>query len=128
MLWHALVQGIRGIAPVMPFLAEHLWRNLVAEACEGAPESVFLAGWPEAGEPDEALLDEIAEVRGDRRARATAPATAADLKLRQPLRSLVVEGAERALGPRRRDRRGASGEVGRLRAVRRGERPARSRT
>ena len=49
-LWHALVQGIRGIAPVMPFLAEHLWRNLVAEACEGAPESVFLAGWPEAGD------------------------------------------------------------------------------
>ena len=31
------------IAPVVPFLAEHLWRNLVAEACEGAPESVFLA-------------------------------------------------------------------------------------
>ena len=26
-LWHALVQGIRGIAPVMPFLAEHLWRE-----------------------------------------------------------------------------------------------------
>jgi isoleucyl-tRNA synthetase len=94
-LWYALVQGIRGIAPVMPFLAEHLWRNLVAEACEGAPESIFLAGWPEAGEPDEALLEEIREVRAivelGHRARG-----AVEIKLRQPLRTLVVEGASRA--------------------------------
>jgi isoleucyl-tRNA synthetase len=96
-LWHALVQGIRGIAPVMPFLAEHLWRNLVAEPCEDAPESVFLAGWPEAGEPDRALLAEIAEVRAvvelGHRARG-----AVEIKLRQPLRALVVEGAELAAG------------------------------
>ena len=96
-LWHALVQGIRGIAPVMPFLAEHLWQVLVAEPCEGAPESVFLAGWPEPGEPDAALLEEIREVRAivelGHRARG-----AAEIKLRQPLRALVVEGAERALG------------------------------
>jgi isoleucyl-tRNA synthetase len=96
-LWHALVQGIRGIAPVMPFLAEHLWRNLVAEACEGAPESVFLAGWPEAGQPDRALLAEIAEVRAvvelGHRARG-----AVEIKLRQPLRALVVEGAQLAAG------------------------------
>jgi isoleucyl-tRNA synthetase len=95
-LWHALVQGLRGIAPVMPFLAEHLWQVLVAEPCEGAPESVFLAGWPEAGEPDHALLGEIREVRAivglGHRAR-----DGAGHKLRQPLRSLVVEGAELAM-------------------------------
>ena len=33
-LWYAVVQAVRVIAPVMPFLAEHLWRNLVAEACD----------------------------------------------------------------------------------------------
>jgi isoleucyl-tRNA synthetase len=96
-LWYALVQGLRGVSPVMPFFAEHLWRNLVADAAEGAPASVFLAGWPEAGEPDEALLEEIAEVRAivelGREARGTA-----GRKLRQPLRTLVVEGAARALG------------------------------
>jgi isoleucyl-tRNA synthetase len=94
-LWHALVQGLRGIAPVMPFLTEHLWQVLVAEPCEGAPESVFLAGWPAAGAPDRALLAEIREVRAivglGHRAR-----DGAGHKLRQPLRSLVVEGAELA--------------------------------
>jgi isoleucyl-tRNA synthetase len=86
-LWDALTQALRVIAPVMPFLAESLWRNLVDEN-----ESVFLAGWPEPGEVDEPLLAEVAEVRRvvelGRRAR-----DASRLKLRQPLRRLVVEGA-----------------------------------
>jgi isoleucyl-tRNA synthetase len=78
----------------MPFLTDHLWRVLVQPA-EGAPESVFLAGWPEEVARDNALLDEIADVRRvvelGRQARSSA-----GLKLRQPLRSLVVEGASRA--------------------------------
>ena len=32
--WWALVQGVRAAAPVMPFLSDHLWRNLVAGAAE----------------------------------------------------------------------------------------------
>jgi isoleucyl-tRNA synthetase len=90
-LWFALVQGIRVISPVMPFLAEHLWRNLTSP-CAGAPGSVFLAGWPRVAAADDSLLAEVADVRRvvelGRQARA-----AAGLKLRQPLRSLVVEGA-----------------------------------
>ncbi|MHB1242331.1 MAG: class I tRNA ligase family protein, partial [Gaiellaceae bacterium] len=91
-LWHALVQGLRVVAPVMPFLAEHLWQALVRNADGDPPASVHLAGWPDAGEPDRALLDEVAEVRRvvglGHQARA-----ASQLKLRQPLRRLVVEGA-----------------------------------
>ncbi|HVN62372.1 MAG TPA: class I tRNA ligase family protein, partial [Gaiellaceae bacterium] len=91
-LWVALAQALRVIAPVVPFLAEHLWRNLVAGACEGAPESIFLASWPEPRELDEALLAEIAEVRRvvelGRQARAQA-----QVKHRQPLRRAVVYGA-----------------------------------
>ena len=93
-LWYALVQGLRVISPVMPFLADHLWRVLT-EPAEGAPDSAFLAGWPEAAERDEALLAEVADVRRvvelGRQARATA-----GVKLRQPLRAMVVEGAELA--------------------------------
>jgi isoleucyl-tRNA synthetase len=94
-LWFALVTGLRVISPVMPFLAEHLWRNLVADVCAEAPESIFLAGWPELGEPDERLLADISEVRRvvelGREARSTA-----GVKLRQPLRRVYVRGARLA--------------------------------
>jgi isoleucyl-tRNA synthetase len=90
-LWHALVTALRVISPVMPFLAEHLWRTLVAPTRDAAA-SVFLAGWPDTVAPDEGLLAEVAEVR-----RAVAlghqARQAAGLKVRQPLRQLVVEGA-----------------------------------
>ncbi len=90
-LWYALVHGLRVVAPLMPFLADHLWRVLTAP-CEDAPASVHLAGWPEPAPADAALLDEIAELRRvvelGRQARSTS-----GMKLRQPLRSLVVEGA-----------------------------------
>jgi isoleucyl-tRNA synthetase len=87
-LWFALVQSLRVIAPLMPFLAEHLWRNLVQDG----PASVFLAGWPEVVEPDEALLAEMAEVRRVVRLGNQARASSG-LKLRQPLRRLVVAGS-----------------------------------
>jgi isoleucyl-tRNA synthetase len=87
-LWFALVQSLRVIAPVMPFLAEHLWRNLVQDG----PASVFLAGWPEAVEPDEQLLAEMADVRRVVRLGNQARSTSG-LKLRQPLRRLVVAGS-----------------------------------
>src|SRR5262245_25755902 len=87
-LWYALVQSLRVVAPVMPFLTEHLWLNLAADG----PGSIFLAGWPGPREPDDALLEEMAAVRGvvslGHRARATS-----GLKVRQPLRRLVVAGA-----------------------------------
>jgi isoleucyl-tRNA synthetase len=90
-LWYALAQGLRVIAPVMPFLADHLFRRLTAPA-EGAPESVHLAGWPEVREPDSELLAEVAELRRvvelGRQARSSV-----GVALRQPLRTLVVEGA-----------------------------------
>jgi isoleucyl-tRNA synthetase len=93
-LWYALAQGVRAIAPVMPFLAEHLWRHLVAGPAEGAPASVHLAGWPEPrGElVDEGLVAEVAETRRvvdlGRQARSSS-----GMKGRQPLRRLVVQGA-----------------------------------
>jgi isoleucyl-tRNA synthetase len=96
-LWWSVVQALRVVSPAMPFLADHLWRNLVAGPCEGAPDSVHLAGWPEAGQLDEQLLTEVAEVRRvvelGRQARAQS-----GLKLRQPLRRLVVQGADGVSG------------------------------
>jgi isoleucyl-tRNA synthetase len=87
-LWYALVQALRVISPVMPFLADHLWRNLVPDG----PASVFLAPWPEPQEPDATLLAEMAEVRRVVRLGNQARSSSG-LKLRQPLRRLVVAGS-----------------------------------
>ena len=94
-LWVALTQVLRVMAPLIPFLSDHLWRNLVAEACEGAPDSVHLAGWPDVVVElvDDELLAQMAEVRRvvalGHQARAHS-----GIKLRQPLRRLVVQGAD----------------------------------
>jgi len=87
-LWYALVQTLRVLSPILPFVTDHLWRTLVLDG----PESVHLAAWPDVEDADTALLDEIAEVRRvvelGRQARSTS-----GIKLRQPLRRLVIEGA-----------------------------------
>jgi isoleucyl-tRNA synthetase len=90
-LWWSLVQALRVIAPVMPFLSDHLWRMLVLDG----PESVHLAGWPDVADTEDGLLEQMAAVRRvvalGHQARAQS-----GLKLRQPLRRLVVQGAEAA--------------------------------
>ncbi|HEV7720555.1 MAG TPA: isoleucine--tRNA ligase [Iamia sp.] len=96
-LWSSLTTALRTIAPVMPFLAEHLWQRLVVDAVDapdGVPASVFLAGWPSIAAPDAELLADTAAVRRvvglGRQARDKV-----ELGLRQPLRRLVVEGEPR---------------------------------
>ena len=90
-LWYALVQMTRLIAPVMPFLADDLWSNLVVEVCADAPDSIHLAGYPVVDEnlSDDALLDEMDAVRAvvelGRAARDNA-----NMKVRQPLRAVIV--------------------------------------
>jgi isoleucyl-tRNA synthetase len=98
-LYSSLVDALRAISPIMPFLTEHLWQVLVTDAVPDAPASVFLAGWPEARPTDDQLLAEIAAVRRlvdlGRQARATAK-----VRTRQPLAQLVAEGLDLAAGHR----------------------------
>src|SRR5437763_4161649 len=90
-LWIALVQAARVVAPVLPFLSEHLWQALITGACPNAPASVHLAGWPTRSQRpgDDELLAEIATVRDivqlGRRARVEA-----NPKLRPPLRRMCA--------------------------------------
>ncbi|MDX1468474.1 MAG: isoleucine--tRNA ligase [Acidimicrobiia bacterium] len=95
-LWVALVAALRIVSPVMPFLTDHLWRSLVSGPCPEAPTSIHLAGWPQPRVAiDQGLIDAMAVTRRvvelGRRTRMEA-----SLKLRQPLRSAVVRGAELA--------------------------------
>lgn len=64
-LYECLVTVAKLIAPAMPFLSEALYRNLVVEVDETAPDSVHLAQWPAVNEAaiDAKLLDEMTLVR-----------------------------------------------------------------
>ncbi len=133
-LWYAIVQSLRVVAPVLPFLTEHLWRRLVGGPCgEEAPESVHLAGWPEVASAleDDALLAGMGEARASRRAR---PPGAGDRRREAPPAAAPARGrggrpGGRARGhdPRRAAREGARVRAGRgARAAREAE-PARPR-
>ena len=97
-LWVGTVTALRVLAPVMPFLTEHLWQNLVAGPCADAPDSIHLAGWPQPpASIDEDLLAEMAVTRrvveAGRRARSEA-----NIKLRQPLSKAIIRGGDLARG------------------------------
>ena len=89
-LHEALVACARFLAPVLPFLSESMYQNLVVGADPEAPDSVHLTRWPTtelAGRRDEALERAMAVAR-----RAVDLARTlrgqAGLKVRQPLARL----------------------------------------
>ncbi len=90
-LYEVLVTLTKLLAPYIPFTTEAMWRNLVGSVAADAPESVHLADWPTY---DEALIDEDlrADVALARRIVSAGHAArqSAGLKVRQPLRRLVV--------------------------------------
>ena len=90
-LYECLVTVSKLLAPFTPFIAEELYRNLVAERVSGTADSVHLAMWPEVDEAaiDEQLSSDIALVqRMVSLGRATR--AKAQTKVRQPLASAVL--------------------------------------
>ena len=87
-LYECLTTVAKLIAPTMPFLADMLYRNLVAEGDETVPESVHLAFFPEY---DPALIDRklIEDMRLVERLVSLGRAARETVKLgiRQPLAS-----------------------------------------
>ena len=79
------------LAPFVPFLAEELWQKMVGG------ESVHLQNWPAAGQIDEQIVADMAELRGFVN-EALALRAKAGVKIRQPLAEVVlprsVEGVE----------------------------------
>ncbi len=98
----------RCVAPVMPFLADELWQNLVRGVCPDAPDTVHLSGYP-GSDPalaDAALVASMSSVRvvvalgHDAR-------NDAGIKLRQPLAEVIVVTADQ----RRRDQIAAHADL-----------------
>ena len=92
-LYTVLVTLAKVIAPFVPFMAEDMYQNLVLTQYPDAPESVHLCDFPVANESmiDESLNTQMTAlmevVSLGRACRA-----AANLKVRQPLETLIVKG------------------------------------
>ncbi len=98
-LHEVLVALARTVAPILPFLSDSIYRNLVADLDPGAPDSVHLTRWP---------APELAALRDERLEAAMAVARravdlsrtlrgASGLKVRQPLARLWLALPDRDL-------------------------------
>lgn len=90
-LYTALVETVKVAAPMVPFIADDIYRNLVVSLDKSAPESVHLCDFPVC---DKSLVDEVLEknmelvleiVTLGRAAR-----NEANIKNRQPIQKLFV--------------------------------------
>ena len=89
---HTVLQTlVRVLAPVLPFLSEEIYQNLVRSVDESAPESVHLTDYPVV---DESWADEDLERRVDCVIRMKELAlklrAMSKVKIRQPLGKLIV--------------------------------------
>ena len=90
-LHHVLLTLSKVIAPVIPFSAEMMYRNLKAPL-QDAPESVHLCAWPQVDETlrDEALLREVEGVL-QCVSLGHAARKESGVKVRQPLSRVLVQ-------------------------------------
>ena len=94
-LYTALVTLCKAAAPMIPFLTEDIYQNLVRTVDKNAPESIHLCDFPEVNEsmidPElEASMDEVLKVVVfGRAARNTA-----NIKSRQPIANMYIKAAK----------------------------------
>ncbi|MGH9174911.1 MAG: DUF5915 domain-containing protein, partial [Vicinamibacterales bacterium] len=94
-LYESLTTLARLLAPFIPFLAEHMYQNLVRSVDPTAPESIHLTGYPTSDERriDTSLsedMDAVLEIVGA----GHAARQEAAIKVRQPLPALLVYSRE----------------------------------
>jgi isoleucyl-tRNA synthetase len=98
-LHEALVASARMLAPILPFLSESLYSNLVSSVMPDEPDSVHLTRWPSAdlaGHRDDDLEASMAIAQGAVDLARTLRSTA-HLKTRQPLAAAWLALPDRGL-------------------------------
>ncbi|MGE5462865.1 MAG: isoleucine--tRNA ligase, partial [Syntrophothermus sp.] len=90
-LWHVLVKMTRALAPIIPFITETMYQNLVRNVYPDAYESVHHTRWPEA---DPTAVHEKLIYQMDLARRIASLGLSArnnaNLKVRQPLAKVLV--------------------------------------
>lgn len=91
-LFTALNACVQTMAPIIPFMTEHIWQNLTRKVMPNAPISVHLSDWPtpiEGVVEDEGILEQTALARNVI-AVAMRMRNEQQIKVRQPLAKLYI--------------------------------------
>ena len=90
-LWHVLVKMIRTLAPLIPFLTEDIYQNLVRSVYPDARESIHHTLWPEADSKaiDLKLIEQMKLAR-ETASQGLSARSNAGIKVRQPLSQVLV--------------------------------------
>ncbi len=94
-LWHVLVKMSRALAPVIPFMTDVMYQNLVCKVFDKAYESIHHTDWPQV---DAAAIDEKLVYQMDLARRVASLGLSArgnaGLKVRQPLAKVLAHVSE----------------------------------
>ncbi|MCL2360398.1 MAG: isoleucine--tRNA ligase [Defluviitaleaceae bacterium] len=88
-LYFAIKEIAQVMAPIIPFMTEHIWQNLVRLYEPTAAESIHLSDFPDAGDFDSLILDNVGKVRGVI-AQALKLRNEENLKVKHPLSVLYL--------------------------------------
>ena len=90
-LWHVLVKMSRSLAPVIPFLTEEIYQNLVRSVFPDAHQSIHHTLWPGADQNaiDQKLIDQMKLAR-ETASQGLSARSNAGIKVRQPLSKVLV--------------------------------------
>ena len=92
-LYYAIKTLIRVMTPIVPFVSEHIWQNLVREVEKDEAECIMLAGFP-TRIYDETFADVLENVEVARNIMSTAQRLRNEnqIKVKQPLKKMYVAG------------------------------------
>ena len=90
-LYYAIKSMLRVMTPIIPFLTEYIWQNMVREIEKDEAEAVMLSGFPTAiyNERFEGILEETAIAR-DIMSTAQRLRNENQIKVKQPLKKMYV--------------------------------------
>lgn len=90
-LFNALKVCVQTMAPIMPFMTEYIWQNLIKKCDATVAESVHLSDWPTEleGIADDGIIEQTALVR-EVIATAMRLRNEKQIKVRQPLSKLYI--------------------------------------
>lgn len=94
-LYQSIKATVGIMAPIIPFVTDHIYRNTVKEIEVGAPDSVHLCSYPEPIDiPEEPTILKETEIARDIIATAQRMRNEAQIKVKQPLSKLYITASD----------------------------------